>query len=54
MLEAVAVVVVATQVMVDKAVVVMVVVEMALLIPVAVVEAPQMKILPWVHEVLES
>ena len=32
-------VVVATQVMVDKAVVVMVVVEMALLIPVAVVEA---------------
>jgi hypothetical protein len=54
MLEAVAVVVVATQVMVDKAVVVMVVVEMALLIPAAVEAAPQMKILPWVQGVLES
>ena len=54
MLEAGEAVVVTAQVMVDKAEAVMVVVEMALLIPAVVEAAPQMKILPWVQEVLES
>ena len=48
------VVVVELPVLVDKAAVVMVVVETALLIPAVVEAAPQMKILPWVQEVLES